>query len=115
MPEDFGTSPDTDNDIVPEKRGKMPKFSFKRPSWKWILIGIGGFFAFGVAALAGIWLWAMQGLPSADQLANYEPPITSRIHAGDGRLVAEFANQHRVYVPSEEIPPQLIYAFISAE
>ncbi len=56
-----------------------------------------------------------QNLPSEDELANYEPPIMSRVHAGDGKLVAEFATQHRVYVPSEELPDQLIQAFISAE
>jgi penicillin-binding protein 1A len=39
----------------------------------------------------------------------------SRVHAGDGKLVAEFATQHRVYVPSEELPDQLVQAFISAE
>src|SRR5690606_12297423 len=49
------------------------------------------------------------------ELANYEPRIMSRVHAGDGKLVAEFATQHRVYVPSEELPDQLIQAFISAE
>ncbi|MBI1361650.1 MAG: PBP1A family penicillin-binding protein [Alphaproteobacteria bacterium] len=76
--------------------------------------------AFSLAVLMAVlffgWiLYLMQGLPSASQLAHYEPPITSRIHAGDGHLVAEFANQHRIYVPSDELPQQLIEAFISAE
>lgn len=69
-----------------------------------LVIGVGGWF-----------LLVTQDLPSEKELANYEPPITSRVHAGDGRLVAEFANQHRVYVPSEELPRQLVEAFISAE
>ena len=56
-----------------------------------------------------------QNLPSEEQLRNYEPPIMSRVHAGDGKLVAEFATEHRVYVPSEELPDQLVQAFISAE
>jgi penicillin-binding protein 1A len=70
-----------------------------------------------VVGLAGLgWIFAItRDLPSARELANYEPPITSRVHAGDGRLVAEFASQHRIYVPSEELPEQLIQAFISAE
>lgn len=73
--------------------------------------------ALGIAFLAGL-AWFMMitmNLPSAKELANYEPPIMSRVHAGDGKLVAEFATQHRVYVPSEELPDQLIQAFISAE
>jgi penicillin-binding protein 1A len=69
-----------------------------------LVIGVGGWF-----------LLVTQDLPSEKDLANYEPPITSRVHAGDGRLVAEFASQHRVYVPSEELPRQLVEAFISAE
>src|SRR5579871_1923815 len=80
-------------------------------------MAIGG----GAVALAGLlgliitFFIVTADLPSVDELANYEPPITSRVHAGDGKLVAEFANQHRVYVPSDELPQLLIEAFISAE
>ncbi len=54
-------------------------------------------------------------LPTIATLEKYEPPITSRVHAGDGTLVAEFADQHRVYVPYESIPEHVIQAFVSAE
>src|SRR5690606_19761215 len=78
---------------------------------------IGAVAIFGVLFLGGlVWFFMVTSdLPSENELANYEPPIMSRVHAGDGRLVAEFATQHRVYVPSEELPDQLIQAFISAE
>ncbi|MBI1338618.1 PBP1A family penicillin-binding protein [bacterium] len=82
---------------------------------KKILIGAVGACAVAAIGLFGWFLIVTQDLPSAKELANYEPPITSRVHAGDGRLVAEFASQHRVYVPSEELPDQLINAFVSAE
>jgi penicillin-binding protein 1A len=82
---------------------------------KKILIGAGVFFALCVVAVGVVFLMVTQGLPSPQDLENYEPPITSRVHAGDGKLVAEFASQHRVYVPSSELPDQLIQAFISAE
>lgn len=49
------------------------------------------------------------------QLAKYEPPITSRLYAADGRLLAEYASEKRIFVPYEVIPKQLIQAFISAE
>src|ERR1700742_4587684 len=80
-----------------------------------IFIGVAVVFA--VVLIGGFsWSrWVTRALPSEEQLANYEPPIMSRVHAGDGKLVAEFATQHRVYVPSEEIPDQLINAFTSAE
>ena len=49
------------------------------------------------------------------QLATYEPPITSRLYAADGRLLAEYASEKRAFVPYEVIPKQLVQAFISAE
>ena len=54
-------------------------------------------------------------LPDYQELADYEPPIMSRVHAGDGRLIQEYAEQHRVFVPIEGMPQHLLHAFISAE
>lgn len=58
---------------------------------------------------------AVQGLPDYKQLADYRPPVTTRVHAGDGGLIAEFATEHRVFVPIQEIPDHVKQAFISAE
>ena len=38
-----------------------------------------------------------RGLPEYQQLANYNPPVVTRIHAGDGRLMAEFAREKGVH------------------
>ncbi|MEZ5936671.1 MAG: penicillin-binding protein 1A [Hyphomonadaceae bacterium] len=78
---------------------------------------LGAVAAVALVGVAGaVWVFAItRDLPSEKELANYEPPIMSRVHAGDGRLVAEFASEQRVYVPSEELPDQLINAFVSAE
>lgn len=54
-------------------------------------------------------------LPDYKQLADYEPPTTTRIHAGDGRLIAEYAVQKRVFVPISSIPKPVIHAFVSTE
>ena len=54
------------------------------------------------------------GLPDYKQLADYEPPITTRVHAGDGRLLAEYAEQKRVFVPQDVMPRLVIQAFLSA-
>ena len=45
-----------------------------------------------------------RGLPDYRQLADYQPPTVTRLHAGDGRLLAEFAHEKRVFVPVEAIP-----------
>jgi penicillin-binding protein 1A len=82
---------------------------------KKILIGTVAVIVVAVVALTGWFFIITSDLPSEKDLADYEPPIMSRVHAGDGKLVAEFATQHRVYVPSEELPDQLIQAFVSAE
>jgi penicillin-binding protein 1A len=76
-----------------------------------------GFIAFlGVAAGVSYVIWDMsQGLPDYKQLAQYEPPVMTRVHAADGTLVAEYAEQRRLFVPINDIPKKLIQAFISAE
>lgn len=56
-----------------------------------------------------------RGLPDYHQLAHYEPPITTRVYGGDGRLVAEYAVEKRVFVPLEVIPQRVKDAFLSAE
>ncbi len=54
-------------------------------------------------------------LPDYTQLATYRPPVMTRVHAADGSLLAEYAREHRVFVPIEVIPKTLIQAFLSAE
>lgn len=54
-------------------------------------------------------------LPDHSQLSRYEPPVTTRLHAGDGKLLAEFAIEPRLFVPLEAIPGHVIQAFLAAE
>lgn len=54
-------------------------------------------------------------LPDYTQLKNYEPPIVTRIYAGDGRLLAEYAREKRVFVPIEVIPDLVKEGFLAAE
>jgi penicillin-binding protein 1A len=56
-----------------------------------------------------------KGLPDYKQLASYEPPVMTRIHAADGSLLAEYADQRRLFVPINSVPKRLIQAYISAE
>ncbi len=67
-------------------------------------------------AVAGLAYWHFsRDLPNYQQLADYQPPIVTRVHAGDGRLLAEYATEKRVFVPVREIPPLVIHAFLAAE
>ena len=68
-----------------------------------VTAGIYVFYAFG------------RGLPDYTQLADYEPPVMTRVQAGDGRLLVEYAIQQRVFVPVSAMPKVLVQAFLSAE
>jgi hypothetical protein len=64
----------------------------------------------------GITLWYFgRDLPDYQQLAHYQPPIVTRVHAGDGRLLAEYATERRIFVPIRAIPKPVVNAFLSAE
>jgi penicillin-binding protein 1A len=65
---------------------------------------------------AGLTIWYFgRDLPDYGQLADYQPPIMTRVYAGDGRLLAEYATERRVFVPVSAIPKLLIHAFLAAE
>jgi penicillin-binding protein 1A len=70
-----------------------------------------------IAAGGAIWVFWEFGrdLPDYRQLANYSPAVTTRVHAGDGSLLAEYAVERRVFVPVSTMPKQVINAFLSAE
>ncbi|MCB1492905.1 MAG: transglycosylase domain-containing protein, partial [Rhodobiaceae bacterium] len=80
------------------------------------LFAAGFFLSICVAAAVGYFLWEIsRDLPDSKVLANYQPPVMTRIHAADGRLVAEYARERRLYLPIESIPDTVIKAVISAE
>jgi penicillin-binding protein 1A len=54
-------------------------------------------------------------LPDYRQLATYEPDVTTRLYASDGKVLAEYAEEKRIFVPAYSIPVRLKQAFISAE
>lgn len=77
------------------------------------MMGVGALVA--LAAVFYVIHTFSQDLPDYRQLAKYEPSISTRIHAGDGRLIEEFATERRVFVPVESMPKHVLSAFLSAE
>ena len=68
------------------------------------------------AGVVGLGVWYFdRDLPDYQQLADYQPPIVTRVHAGDGRLMAEYATEKRIFVPVSAMPPLVIHAFLAAE
>ncbi len=80
------------------------------------LFGVGALLA--IAAAGGV-AWYVnelaKDLPDYEVLNAYEPPVTTRIHAADGSLMAEYARERRLYLPIQAVPDMLKHAFISAE
>ena len=78
-----------------------------------VLVVLGGLTAAG----GGLWVFWHYGrdLPDYSQLADYEPPVMTRVHAGDGQLLAEYATENRVFVPIRAMPRLIINAVLSAE
>ena len=75
-----------------------------------VLLAVGG------GVFAGLTIWHFgRDLPDYQQLAHYEPPIMTRVQAGDGRLLAEYATERRIFVPIGAIPKRVINAFLSSE
>ncbi|MDA7984145.1 MAG: penicillin-binding protein 1A [Alphaproteobacteria bacterium] len=76
-----------------------------------------GLLVFAVAVVGGFWVFYTygQGLPEYRQLEAYRPPVVTRLYAADGRLLAEYAQEKRIFVPVEAIPPMVRRAFLSAE
>ena len=74
-----------------------------------VIISLGLLFVFST-----LWYFSSD-LPDYKILANYKPPISSRVHSGEGQLIAEYALQKRLFIPYDSVPEKVIYSFLSAE
>lgn len=82
---------------------------------KWT-IGIGLIAAILFAIFAFVYIIRVtKDLPTLEVLKEYRPPVMSRVHAGDGKLISEFRTEARVFVPIESVPLKLQHAFVAAE
>lgn len=81
----------------------------------WAGIGLLGAIALAGLVVAVYAAWLFHDLPDASELADYRPPTATRVYAGDGTLIGEFSDERRIYVPYEQIPQQVVHAFLAAE
>jgi penicillin-binding protein 1A len=125
------TGPLTAGDkLVPSSSAPPPKRPGQGATRKPRRGGFGRFLARLVGAVAGVVvLAALVGgvgayvayerfsadLPDVAGLQNYQPPVMSRVYAGDARLIAELATERRIFVPYAAIPDIVRQAFVSAE
>jgi len=88
------------------------------PTLKFLLVLFSTLFLLAIVGAAGVlglfWHYG-KDLPDYHQLAHYEPPVTTRVYAGDGSLVAEYAVEKRSFVPINAMPQRVINAVVAAE
>lgn len=71
-----------------------------------------------VLLMLGVFIWFRSSgfdIPDYHKLNTYEPPVTTRLYAGDGQVMMEYAVEKRIFVPEEKIPALVKNAFIAAE
>jgi penicillin-binding protein 1A len=73
-----------------------------------VAVVVGGTIALAVAHFS-------RDLPDHQQLLAYAPATGTRVYAGDGSFIAEYAFEHRIITPIDDIPPLVVHAFLAAE
>ena len=98
------------------------RFVMQRPrfrGWRTVLGGSLAVVLLGSVAAGGLvfnrYEHIVSGLPTVDGLRSYEPPVMSRIYAGDDRVMAALAAERRVFVPITAVPKRVQDAFLAAE
>ncbi len=71
--------------------------------------------ALGAVSVMGLLYFYGRDLPNYQQLRDYSPSVTSRVYADSGCLLAEYAEEKRIFLPYHAIPKNLSNAFIAAE
>ncbi len=69
----------------------------------------------GVLAAVIFIVSVTRDLPSVETLRDYQPAVTTRVYAGDGSLLGEYARERRIFVPITFVPKLITEAFTSAE
>jgi penicillin-binding protein 1A len=129
--DDDGYYTGDEGDDPPPPRWRLPRWRWRWPRWMTVRRPLGRFWNRRVLMIAGlsslavvaalflsavgyVW-WVTRDLPSVQDLQNYAPPVTTRVYAGDGSLIGEYARERRVFVPIAFVPKLVKDAFTSAE
>jgi penicillin-binding protein 1A len=75
------------------------------------VLGLGGF----LVVASCLYLYLSPKLPSVEELREIELQIPLRVHSQDLKVIAEFGEKKRTPVSFDEIPQQMIDAFLAAE
>ena len=81
-----------------------------------VLLGLGVLgLLLAIIVPIGAYFYLSESLPRVDTLADYRPPIITRVLSDEGEVIAELFEERRIVVPVSRMPKQLIQAFVAAE
>lgn len=88
----------------------------RSPRTRWIagtalLAGL----ALAIGAAWGVWSRICDQCPSIAQIYAFEPKEATRVYAGDGSLLHEFAVERRTAIQYAQIPQHVVDAFVAIE
>ena len=102
------------SEILKKRAPKKPRRFFTR-LLKWAFLFCVILFIAAATAIVGAYSYFSQDLPQIKSLTDYKPPLITTVFSSDNRKIAEFYRQRRIILKLNEMPEQLINAFISAE
>ena len=89
----------------------MRYYGIMRLSWFLFKALLVVFIAGGIFAV----FYIVSNLPDIDMLRDVRMQVPLRVYSQDGSLIAEFGEKRRAPVSTDDVPEQLIQAFIAAE
>lgn len=94
------------------KLGDWARESWREKRWfRWAGYALGVFLVFWFL----LWVLVARGLPSADKLLTYQPPLPTMVRGVDGEIVYSYARERRVQLRFDDFPKQLVNAYLAAE
>lgn len=115
-------SPAPHKQAAPPRAASRAAYRPRRSPLRWIvrIAGIGVTVVLVTMILGGAVAYHQfqalsNDLPTVDGLRKYQPPVMSRIYAGNEQLIAELAKERRIFVPFNAVPDLVKQAFVSAE
>ena len=81
-----------------------------------LVLGLGACGAIGAtAAVIGAYFFVEPGLPEAETIRDIPLQIPLRIFSRDGRLISEIGERRRILITFDDLPTEVVHAFVSAE
>ena len=72
-------------------------------------------FCWGAGSIYGLYRYIEPQLPDVATLKDVRLQIPMQIYSADGELIAQYGEKRRIPVTLDQIPPEMVKAFIATE